>query len=409
MIEIEQGVRALAAGDAPGAAACFETALARRPDDPAALMGRAAAASAMNDAVGARQWGHRAVMAHSITRPEGGPAGPLVAVVGCARGYTVHFRNGTFVANGGNGTTYFEFLRRQPDIGALTLFADCLEPHADLPPFQVIANTVAEPDAIASLGHVQAFVDRHPGIPVINPPRLVARCTRDFNAARLRGIDGLVVPRTLRMQFTDAVGLRAAMAAYGLTFPVILRRVSTQTGETMVLLADEQALRHLDPAPYADAEIYLTQFVDGTDGDGVFRKYRLVAIGDGFVPLHALSCRHWDVHLATADEQTRTVPAFRALCRRFLAAPQNILSPRAIAALGEVAVRSGLEVIGIDFTLLPDGRVLFFEANPAMDFLKNTKATLDLAPEAQIPARMDQAFARMLHRVLPGRDPAPHS
>ena len=51
---------------------------------------------------------------------------------------------------------------------------------------------------------------------------------------------------------------------------------------------------------------------------------------------------------------------------RFLADMDAVLGLRAVTGLLEVGRRMDLDYCGIDFSLLPDGRVLLFEANATM-------------------------------------------
>ena len=52
--------------------------------------------------------------------------------------------------------------------------------------------------------------------------------------------------------------------------------------------------------------------------------------------------------------------------RRFLADPATALGPVAHAAVIEVGARLCLDYGGIDFSVLPDGRAVVFEANATM-------------------------------------------
>jgi glutathione synthase/RimK-type ligase-like ATP-grasp enzyme len=49
-----------------------------------------------------------------------------------------------------------------------------------------------------------------------------------------------------------------------------------------------------------------------------------------------------------------------------LQAPDVALGERAWRAIGQVGARLDLDYAGLDFSLLPDGRVLVFEANATM-------------------------------------------
>jgi hypothetical protein len=52
--------------------------------------------------------------------------------------------------------------------------------------------------------------------------------------------------------------------------------------------------------------------------------------------------------------------------RRFLADPEGVLGSRGAAAIAAIGTRIDLDYCGVDFGLLPDGRMLVFEANPTM-------------------------------------------
>jgi glutathione synthase/RimK-type ligase-like ATP-grasp enzyme len=71
----------------------------------------------------------------------------------------------------------------------------------------------------------------------------------------------------------------------------------------------------------------------------------------------------------------------------YLADPRAAFGERAFAVLAAIARRMDLDYCGIDFSLLPDGRVLLFEAN----------ATMLVHPEAEdgVTARKNPYVARI--------------
>ena len=70
-------------------------------------------------------------------------------------------------------------------------------------------------------------------------------------------------------------------------------------------------------------------------------------------------------------------PAKRDEGFRFLEAPAEVLGPRALAALAAIGQRLDLDYCGADFSLLPDGRVLLFEANATMLVHPETEPVLE--------------------------------
>jgi glutathione synthase/RimK-type ligase-like ATP-grasp enzyme len=58
--------------------------------------------------------------------------------------------------------------------------------------------------------------------------------------------------------------------------------------------------------------------------------------------------------------------ARRAEEHRFIDDPRAVLGAAAMTAIGDIGRRLDLDYAGIDFGVLPDGRVLLFEANATM-------------------------------------------
>ncbi len=81
-------------------------------------------------------------------------------------------------------------------------------------------------------------------------------------------------------------------------------------------------------------------------------------------PYHLAIGRPWLLHYKSAA--MRADAARRAEEENFLRHPETVLGPRIMAALCTIAATIDLDYAGIDFSLLPDGRLLFFEANATM-------------------------------------------
>ena len=52
--------------------------------------------------------------------------------------------------------------------------------------------------------------------------------------------------------------------------------------------------------------------------------------------------------------------------RRFLRSPRSVLSEANMNSLRLLGQKIGLDYVGMDFSLMPDGRILLFEANSGM-------------------------------------------
>ena len=83
-------------------------------------------------------------------------------------------------------------------------------------------------------------------------------------------------------------------------------------------------------------------------------------------PVVDLKSDHWNLHSADRYRIMIDDPQLQKEELRFLENPPAVLGERNIERLSRISEVIGLDFLGIDFTPLPDGRLLVFEANPAM-------------------------------------------
>ena len=231
-----------------------------------------------------------------------------------------------------------------------------------LPPYDVAFNAVGNADILEeSFECVSRFARSHK---VLNSPASVARTRRDRLPELLEGIPGVVVPRVVRMSRRElAVGdLSDRLRAEGITCPVLVRPISGHGGEGVRLLQTVGELASFEPGD-ADA-YYFIAYHDCRLADGYFRKYRTIFVDRAPFPYHLAISEHWLVHYFSASMMSE--PWKREEEGRFLAAPTTVLGQASMAALRSIGERLDLDFAGIDFAVLPDGRILVFEANATM-------------------------------------------
>ena len=235
---------------------------------------------------------------------------------------------------------------------------------ASLPDYDVVFNAIGDPDlAGPTRAPLEAFLkvcER----PVLNRPDRVARTQRHLLADLLGGLDDLVVPRVSRIggaQIED-IGLAAGVAQTGLAWPVLVRPIGSHGGKGLTLAEDPDDLDYV--APPRGEGVYVTEFRDFGRDDGLYRKYRMIFVDRRPYPYHLAISDRWLVHYETADMPEH--PARIEEERRYLADPEAVIGARAMRAVEEVGRRLDLDYGGLDFSVLPDGSVLVFEANATM-------------------------------------------
>ncbi len=233
-----------------------------------------------------------------------------------------------------------------------------------LPPFGVVFNGIGDPDMDgAAAERLQSFLAGRPGLRVLNRPDAVARTRRDRLEETLAGIGGALLPRTCRVAGAPGrAELMLASARSGITPPLLLRPAGSHGGRGVVRLErwddlDEAALKLSDAW-------YVSRFYDCQGPDGFYRKYRMAFIDRVPLPYHLAISPGWLVHYFSADMEPHDWKLAEEAA--FLADPHAALGAGAMAALEAIAARLDLDFCAVDFAMLPDGRVLVFEANATM-------------------------------------------
>jgi len=227
-----------------------------------------------------------------------------------------------------------------------------------LPAYDFVFNAVADPDAAPRAQKAAERFVRSCVKPVLNLPARVAHTLRSEAPARLDSIKDVLVPRTHRFARGSPKG---DILACGFRFPLILRPAGQHGGEGTSLVRTPEELASALPSCGA---FYATEFVDYRSADGWYRKYRVIFVDRKPYPYHLAIGGRWLLHYRTADMQADA--ARRAEEMAFLHDPAKALGARGMAALKAIGERLDLDYAGIDFSLLRDGRILFFEANATM-------------------------------------------
>jgi hypothetical protein len=267
----------------------------------------------------------------------------------------------------------------------------------------VIASDSEE--CVEALRKVDAMASHWPR-PLLNSPRFVRNLDRDKLYGLLYGIDGLEIPETHSVARTDLMpmaesGDLSAIAAE-LTFPVIVRPRGSHAGVGLVRIDDRAALAHYLAARLEQA-FFVARFVDYSNADGLYRKYRVVFIDGKPYACHMAIADRWDIWYLNAGM------AFSAEKRdeeaRFMRDFDHGFAFRHRGALAAVASRVGLDYFTIDCAENKSGELLIFEADNTA--VVHNMDSSDLYPyKAPQMRKIFDAFAAMLDRARLGREQA---
>ncbi len=264
-----------------------------------------------------------------------------------------------------------------------------------LPPYDLVFNAIGEPDVAAPLADRLGRFLEVCQKPVLNHPSAVAGTQRHLLPQLLAGIDHVKVAPCCRIEATnlDTEQLSALLFEKNIRFPVLVRPTESHGGQGLVYCTNRAAI--LAQLSVGQGAHYLTSFIDFQSADGYFRKYRIIFVDKQPYAYHLAISTEWMVHYYTADMLKNDWKIAEE--RQFLQNTANVLGQKAMAAIVEIGHRLNLDYAGIDFTILPDGRLFVFEANATMLVHRVNHEGVLAHKNAYIQAIAD-AFENMLQR-----------
>jgi glutathione synthase/RimK-type ligase-like ATP-grasp enzyme len=365
------------------ARAHYETVLRIDPEHAPAHQGLGAVLADLGDRAGARHHFDRGFRDHVISSLPYRGVGPPVTLL-------------QLVSSGGGNIPTAAFLDDRTFLTTV-IVTDYLDPHAPLPPHQLIFNAIGDADLCGPALEAAARLIARTQAPVINDPRAVMQTGRIANARRLRAVPGVVTARTEAIARDRLAGRdgAASIAELGLSFPLLLRSPGYHTGRNFILVEAASQL----PAAAAGLpgdELLAIEYLDARGKDGNARKYRVMMIGGTIYPLHLAISRNWKVHYFTSDMADQ--PDHRREEEGFLGEMRATLGDKAVTALEGIRDALGLDYAGVDFGLGPDGELLLFEANATMVIVAPSSDERWAYRHAAVSAILDAVVAMIMEK-----------
>lgn len=238
-----------------------------------------------------------------------------------------------------------------------------LSNNTSLPPHDLIVNTIACPDRERqSLETLSVYLKSTPHAPVINNPDQVLQTTREQNYQRFHKIEGITFPRTIR---AERQHIAQAIKDSGFSFPIIMRRVGTQSAVSTERLSGPDDIDGFLEATTGD-DFYAIQYIDSRFREKYYRKLRLFCIDGKLYPVVCHIDTEWNVHGGNRKTLMKQNDWMQDEEKQFLGdftAYIGTANRRLLESLHSIVK---LDFYGIDFTIMDDGSILIFELNAAM-------------------------------------------
>lgn len=236
----------------------------------------------------------------------------------------------------------------------------------DLTGYKCLLNLITEPEQNSrTLENLRKLLKGVPG-KVLNRPEAVLRSSRDQVAQLLDGIDGLIVPPTIRLPRGKPEVSRRAIERARMAPPIILRQAGTHGGKILGCFDSIDSVLAARADPRGD--YVATQFIDFVSADGLYRKYRVFFIGRHIVLRHMLASDEWNVHAKDRHRFMAGRPQLVAEEKALIESDADPFSRKVRRVLEEVRQRMPLDFFGMDFGITQESSVVLFEANATMSF-----------------------------------------
>lgn len=213
------------------------------------------------------------------------------------------------------------------------------------------------------------------GVEGLNGPEPTRAARRDLNWQRFRDETDFVFPKTIRVRHPgDNPAPVLEEIRENFEFPVILRPTDTHWGKGAVKCENEDDVREY-LGKYRLNELLIIQFHEyRKDWDDRYVTYRCANVQGELVPITMFRNRTWKIQgedddtgsLRFRHEVLAKDERHREEEDRFMNNMEETLGAEAVAALKRAFKITKLDIAGVDFSFLPDGRVIIFEVNPNM-------------------------------------------
>lgn len=240
----------------------------------------------------------------------------------------------------------------------------------------ILVNCMADADALQQrlefLGTViPKLKKQNPKLKVINHPAGILKTKRNDIYEQFKSLDGIIVPKAIKIFPKSRRELIENIKSQKMKLPVLVREAGIHGGIKLTQLKDfsEDEIEQLDKFAFDGRGFYATEFHDFKSKDGHYRKVRIVMIGGVPHLRHMIVGNHWNIHANSREEFMNKHPELAEEEKNFLQKGLGNFSKEVQASLLKVYKTLGLDIFGMDVGILPNGKLLVFEINAAMEFI----------------------------------------
>lgn len=240
----------------------------------------------------------------------------------------------------------------------------------DFDDIDIIFNQISDADTHSKVLMKLLILIKNKKIPIINHPRYILETARNSIYARLKNVEKVKVPKTVKLVPILPEDIDKAIKKHGFSFPVILRKTGTHGGKSVKLLKSFEDTKKLYDIALDGSAFYLIQFFDYKE-EGVYKKLRLVVVDGKAYLRHVIFSDNWIIHSRSRDFMNK-YPEYQEKEIKIIESFEEDLEKKLKKTINTIYKKIKLDYFGIDCTLDKDNNIFIFELNANMNVLINT-------------------------------------
>lgn len=244
--------------------------------------------------------------------------------------------------------------------------ADAGVPDFSKPALAFVRICDADANAIG-LKLAQQLIDEN-HIPTLNSPDKILATKRDVFYQCFSGLDGVVIPKTVRIAPRYCKDVRTFLEKGEIRLPCIFRPAGGHNSRGVQLIEKLDDTRELECFAFDGRDYYVSELIDCRDGDGLYRKFRAVWIDGRLYPRHFFVSDKWCVDGKSKFTEEKYLSEEKYFMENF----QSYMGACGMSRLERFCASVGLDYFGLDLNLRPDGTLVVFEANACMAAFRRT-------------------------------------
>ena len=217
-----------------------------------------------------------------------------------------------------------------------------------------------------SLAIARQICEKIPFKKVINHPDKIEKTTRGA-ISQLNHLNDIIMPKSFTVEAKSIQDLHNGISNNLLKFPLIIRIPHFHSGKYMKLFHDASELIDIEDWFVTSKTFNLTEYINVQDDSGYYHKARFAVIEGKVFPRHIIYSKRWCIHSGNRKEDMINNEALKKLEKDFLSGKSSLLKENTLDTLKQVYDELQLDYFGIDCALLPNGKIVIFEANAAMN------------------------------------------